>query len=60
VFNQMTESMSVAEIAKVISSCDPENVEIDYLDNPRVEAGNHYYNYYNVVHSGLVELGAAG
>jgi UDP-sulfoquinovose synthase len=54
VFNQMTESMSVAEIAKVISSCYPENVEIDYLENPRVEAGNHYYN---VVHTGLVGLG---
>jgi UDP-sulfoquinovose synthase len=54
VFNQMTESMSVAEIAKVISNCYPDNVEIDYLENPRVEAGNHYYN---VVHTGLVGLG---
>ena len=54
VFNQMTESMSVAEIAKVISSAYPQPVEIDYLDNPRVEASNHYYN---VVHTGLVDLG---
>ncbi len=54
VFNQMTESMSVAEIAKVVSNCYPGDVEIDYLENPRVEAGNHYYN---VVHTGLVGLG---
>jgi UDP-sulfoquinovose synthase len=54
VFNQMTESMSVAEIAKVISHCYPGDVEIDYLANPRVEAGKHYYN---VVHTGLVGLG---
>src|SRR6266508_618866 len=54
VFNQMTESMSVAEIAKVISSAYPQPVEIDYLDNPRVEAGNHYYK---VVYTGLMDLG---
>jgi UDP-sulfoquinovose synthase len=29
-------------------------VEIEYLDNPRVELDEHYYN---VVHTGLVELG---
>jgi UDP-sulfoquinovose synthase len=54
VFNQMTESMSVAEIAKVISSAYPQPVEIDYLENPRVEAGNHYYK---VVYTGLMDLG---
>jgi UDP-sulfoquinovose synthase len=54
VFNQMTESMSVADIAKVISSTYHRPVEIDYLDNPRVEAGNHYYN---VVYTGLMDLG---
>ena len=54
VFNQMTESMSVADIAKTISAGFPGNVEIEYLDNPRVELDEHYYN---VVHTGLVELG---
>ena len=54
VFNQMTESMSVADIAKTISAGYPGNVEIEYLDNPRVELDEHYYN---VVHTGLVELG---
>src|SRR6266511_2505422 len=54
VFNQMTESMSVAEIAKVISSAYPQPVEIDHLRHPRVEAGNHYYK---VVYTGLMDLG---
>ncbi|MGH4014094.1 MAG: NAD-dependent epimerase/dehydratase family protein [Pseudonocardiaceae bacterium] len=54
VFNQMTESMSVADIAKTVSASYPGSVEIEYLDNPRVELDEHYYN---VVHTGLVELG---
>jgi UDP-sulfoquinovose synthase len=54
VFNQMTEAMSVADIAKTISASYPGPVEIEYLDNPRVELDEHYYN---VVHTGLVELG---
>jgi UDP-sulfoquinovose synthase len=54
VFNQMTESMSVAEIAKVVARAVARPVEIEYLDNPRVESENHHYN---VVHTRLVELG---
>jgi UDP-sulfoquinovose synthase len=54
VFNQMTESMSVADIAKTVSASYPGGVDIEYLDNPRVEQAEHYYN---VVHTGLVELG---
>ena len=54
VFNQMTEAMSVEEIAKTIAECYPGPTEIEYLDNPRVEQDAHYYN---VVHSGLVDLG---
>jgi UDP-sulfoquinovose synthase len=54
VFNQMTESMSVAEIAKTVANTFPGPVEIDYLDNPRVEADSHHYH---VVHTGLPELG---
>jgi UDP-sulfoquinovose synthase len=54
VFNQMTESMSVAEIAKTVAECFPGPTEIEYLDNPRVEQDTHYYN---VVHTGLIDLG---
>ncbi len=48
--------MSVEEIAKTIAECYPGPTEIEYLDNPRVEQDAHYYN---VVHSGLVDLGLA-
>jgi UDP-sulfoquinovose synthase len=55
VFNQMTEAMSVLEIAKVVASRHPSGaVEIEHLDNPRVEAESHYYN---VAHTGLLGLG---
>lgn len=54
VFNQMTESMSVADIAKTVAASFPGGVDVEYLDNPRVEQAEHYYN---VVHTGLVELG---
>ncbi|SFS32682.1 NAD-dependent epimerase/dehydratase family protein [Saccharopolyspora flava] len=54
VFNQITESYSVGEIAKTIANNFDGQVEIEYVDNPRVEQGEHYYN---VKHTGLVELG---
>ena len=54
VFNQMTESFTVTEIAKVVATAHSGEVGIENLDNPRVESEMHYYN---VVHSGLVELG---
>src|SRR5690606_10578689 len=54
VFNQMTESMSVAQIAETIARSFPDDVEIHHRDNPRVEHEEHYYS---VVHSGLIELG---
>jgi len=54
VFNQITETMSVADIAKTVAATFPGNVEVEYMDNPRVELDEHYYN---VVHTGLVELG---
>ena len=54
VFNQMTESMSVADMAKTVAASYPGEVDVEYLDNPRVEQHEHYYN---VVHTGLVELG---
>jgi UDP-sulfoquinovose synthase len=54
VFNQMTESMTITELAKVVATSYPGEVSIENIDNPRVEAETHYYN---VVHRGLVELG---
>jgi UDP-sulfoquinovose synthase len=54
VFNQMTESMTITEIAKVVATSFPGEVDIENIENPRVEAETHYYN---VVHTGLVALG---
>ena len=54
VFNQLTELMTVADIAKVVATTYPEETDVEYLDNPRVEAEDHYYN---VTHQGLVDLG---
>src|ERR1700728_1081046 len=54
VFNQMTESMSVQEIADTIAKASPDAVTIEHVENPRVELENHHYN---VVHTGLVGLG---
>jgi UDP-sulfoquinovose synthase len=54
VFNQMTESMSVNEIASVVASAYPGAVSIENLDNPRVEAPEHYWK---VAHTALIDLG---
>ncbi|MGH3948009.1 MAG: NAD-dependent epimerase/dehydratase family protein [Pseudonocardiaceae bacterium] len=54
VFNQMTESMSVADIARTVAEQFPGPVQIENLENPRVEAAEHYYN---VTHTGLEKLG---
>jgi UDP-sulfoquinovose synthase len=54
VFNQMTESMSVLEIAKLVADLHPNAVQVEHLDNPRVEAESHYYK---ATHTGLVGLG---
>jgi UDP-sulfoquinovose synthase len=54
VFNQMTESMSISQIADTIAKVSPDAVKIEHLDNPRVELEGHHYN---VVHTGLIELG---
>jgi UDP-sulfoquinovose synthase len=54
VFNQMTESMSVKDIAETVKTASPDDVTIEYLDNPRVELAEHYYK---VKHSALVDLG---
>jgi UDP-sulfoquinovose synthase len=54
VFNQMTESKSVLEIAQTIAKEYPSEVTIDHVENPRVELYDHYYN---VKHSALEDLG---
>ncbi|HZP52084.1 NAD-dependent epimerase/dehydratase family protein [Actinocrinis sp.] len=54
VFNQMTQSLSVEQIAKTVAAAYPGDVQVEYLDNPRVESENHYYN---AVHTSLEKLG---
>jgi len=54
VFNQFTEQFSVLEIAQTIKAAYPGPVRISSIDNPRVEADEHYYH---AVHSRLVDLG---
>ncbi len=54
VFNQMTQSLSITSMAETIARVSPEKVTVQHLANPRVEEEGHHYN---VVHSGLVELG---
>ena len=54
VFNQMTESYSVAQLAEKVAECFPGPVQVEHLENPRVEQAEHYYN---VKHTGLVGLG---
>jgi UDP-sulfoquinovose synthase len=54
VFNQITEWMSVKDIAETVARAFPGEVTIENVDNPRVEAPEHYYN---VKHTKLIELG---
>jgi len=54
VFNQMTESLSVREIADTVARAYPGEVTIENLENPRIEAPEHYYK---VNHTKLVDLG---
>jgi UDP-sulfoquinovose synthase len=57
VFNQFTEQFSVLELAKMVQSAARKlglRVEIDHLNDPRVESEQHYYN---AKHSKLIDLG---
>ena len=54
VFNQMTEQMSIRDIADTVARAYPGEVTIEHLENPRIEAPQHYYN---AKYSSLVELG---
>jgi UDP-sulfoquinovose synthase len=57
VFNQFTEQFAVNELADLVQRAGEEyglEVRVDHLDNPRVEAEEHYYN---AKHSALLDLG---
>jgi UDP-sulfoquinovose synthase len=57
VFNQFTESFSVAQLADLVQTSAEElglAVEIEHVENPRVELEEHYYN---PVHTKLLDLG---
>jgi UDP-sulfoquinovose synthase len=57
VFNQFTEQFSVYDLAATVQAVAGQmglKVEIDHLDDPRVEAESHYYN---ARHSRLADLG---
>jgi UDP-sulfoquinovose synthase len=57
IFNQFTETFSVNELAERVKAAGSKlglNVAIQHVENPRVEAEDHYYN---PRHTGLLELG---
>jgi UDP-sulfoquinovose synthase len=57
VFNQFTEQFSVNELAQIVQGAALEygiEVEIQHVDNPRVEKEDHYYN---AKHTKLLDLG---
>jgi UDP-sulfoquinovose synthase len=57
VFNQFTEQFSVLDLARMVQAAGEKMglaVEVDHLQNPRVEAEQHYYN---AKHSKLIDLG---
>lgn len=57
IFNQIVETFSVNEIAKIVHDVGlsrGHNVLINHLDNPRKEAEEHYYN---PKYQGLIDLG---
>jgi UDP-sulfoquinovose synthase len=57
VFNQFTEQFSVLELAELVRHAASHlgyEVEIDHVENPRVEKEEHYYN---AVHTKLIDLG---
>lgn len=57
VFNQFTEEFSIMDLAQLVQRAGREHgleVEIDHVDNPRVEAEEHHYH---PVHTKLLDLG---
>jgi UDP-sulfoquinovose synthase len=57
VFNQFTEQFSVVELAELVQKAGAEiglDVQVDAIENPRVELEEHYYN---AKHTKLLDLG---
>jgi len=57
VFNQFTEQFSVLELAELVKGAGEHlgySVEIQHVENPRVEKEEHYYN---AIHTKLLDLG---
>jgi UDP-sulfoquinovose synthase len=57
VFNQFTEQFSLNELADLVTAAGKEyglDVVVEHVDNPRVEAEDHYYK---AKHSALLDLG---
>jgi UDP-sulfoquinovose synthase len=57
VFNQFTEQFRIRELAELVVKASVElgiKAEVKPLPNPRVEAGEHYYN---ATHTALLDLG---
>jgi UDP-sulfoquinovose synthase len=57
VFNQFTEQFSVGQLAELVKHAGEHlgySVQIDHVDNPRVELEEHYYN---AAHTKLLDLG---
>jgi UDP-sulfoquinovose synthase len=57
VFNQFTEQFSIRDLAELVVKASVElgiTAEIKPIDNPRVEAAEHYYN---AKHTALLDLG---
>ena len=58
VYNQFTEQFSVGELAEMVRRAAVEefglNVQVEHLNNPRVEREQHYYN---ATHTKLADLG---
>ena len=54
VFNQFTEEFSVRRLAEMVRDTFPGPVTVEQVDNPRVEAPEHYYR---AAHTALVDLG---
>jgi UDP-sulfoquinovose synthase len=57
VFNQFTEQFSIMELADLVQKAGADyglQVDVDHVDNPRVEREEHYYN---ATHTKLLGLG---
>ena len=54
VFNQFTESFSVLDLAEKVAAVYGNGVEIQHVEDPRVEADEHFYE---ATHTKLLDLG---